>query len=301
MRFEDQIISFKPKSLAEDPDKMGGLLEKAKDSDKKRPDMYSFKDIYDEKEIIEDDVKVKKLKKKWNEENNKYFKFMRDFSTVYETAVMDILDKNKFLGENNEIIPASEYDDIFNGIDGVLIIHQDNLENEYVGLNFDVTFSSTDKNIEEKIESIKQCIREGVLPTLKYFQDPKTKEHKKISLPKIIIGSQQSSADGLVRLWGKSDENNSEKLKNHPVQSKIIVEALSQLGYFYDFAKNLAEKTREDDKREKYNDICIKYQKMHRYFYNIYLAKKDLIESHYNEIINDTVYQEIIKLTREKK
>ncbi len=302
MRIEDKIvISFKPKPLEEDPDKMRDLLGRAKDFDKKRPNLESFKDIYDEKEINEDEGRINQREAKWAASNNDKEKFMRDFSTIYEAAVMDLLDKNKFLGEKNEVIPTSKYDDIFNGIDGVLIIHQDNQENEYLGLNFDVTFSSTDKNIEKKIESIKQCIREGVLPTLKYFQDPKTKEHKKISLPKIIIGSQQSSADGLVRLWSKTDESNSEKLKNHPVQSKIIVEALSQLGYFYDFAKNLAEKTREDDMREKYKEIYLKYQKMHRYFYNIYLAKKDLIQSHYNEIINDNVYKEIIKLTREKK
>lgn len=301
MKFEDQIISFKPKPLSEDPEKMEKLLGKAKDFDKKCPKLESFKDIYDEKEIKEDEEKINKREASWYATNSDIEKFMRNFSIIYEAAVMDLLDTNKFLGENNEIIPTSKYDDIFNGIDGVLIVNQDNLENEYLGLNFDVTFSSNDENIEKKIESIKQCIREGVLPTLKYFQDPTTKEHKKISLPKIIIGSQQSSADGLVRLWGKTDDSNREKLKNHPVQSKIIVEALSQLAYFHDFAKNLAEKTKEDDMKEKYKEIYIKYQKMHRYFYDVYLVKKDLVQSHYNEIINDTVYQKIIKLTGEKK
>lgn len=229
MKFEDKIISFMPKPLSEDPVKMEQLLDRANDFDKKRPKLGSFKDIYDEKEIHEDEEKINKREASWATSNNEKEKFMRSFSAVYEAAVMDLLDTNKFLGEKNEVIPTSKYDDIFNGIDGVLIINQDDLENEYLGLNFDVTFSSNDENIDKKIESIKQCIRGGVLPTLKYFQDPKTKKHKKISLPKIIIGSQQSSADGLVRLWGKTDDSNSEKLKNHPVQSKIIVEALSPL------------------------------------------------------------------------
>jgi hypothetical protein len=273
---------------------MDFLLDKAKEVDKMRPDLKSFEDIYSNEEIEQDNRKVEEYEVKWTSEKSNYEKFVRDFSSIYESSVVDILHTNKFLGEGNEVLPTSKYDDIFNGVDGVFVINQKD-QSEYLGLCMDVTFSSTDSTLEKKIESIKQCIRIGILPSLKYFQDPNTKEHKKISLPKIIIGSQQSSADGLVRLWGETKkENSNEKLKNHPIQSKIIMEALTQLMYFYKFAKNLSENTKENNMRDKYNDICFKYGQMYNYFYDIYLSKKDLIESHYNEVKKDTVYEKLV-------
>ncbi len=301
MNFEDQIISFKPKPLIEDPVKMESLLRKVSDIDIKRPKLTDFNDVYSPVEINKDELLIKQRQNEWKEQNSNYEKFIRNFSSIYEAAIINILDTNKFLGENTEVIPTSKYDDIFNGIDGVFIINQESDDSIYLGLNMDVTYSSEEINIDKKIESIKQCIREGVLPTLKYFQDPKTKQHKTISLPKIIIGSQQSSADGLVRLWGQTTKDNSEKLKNHPIQSKIIMEALSQLMYFHKFSKNLSENTRENKMKEKYENISLKYGQMYNYFHDIYMSKKDLIQSHYNEIMSDTVYQKIIAITEEKK
>jgi len=91
-----------------------------------------------------------------------------------------------------------------------------------------------------------------------------------------------------------------EKLKNHPVQSKIIIELLTQLGYFYNFSKSHFENTTDEELKEKYRNICLQYGQMNNYIYNLYLNKKDLIESHSNEISSDTVYQKILKLTEAK-
>ena len=301
MNFEDKIISFKPKPLIEDPDKMEYLLNKVKISEQKRPQIESFKDIYSEGEIENDKLLIKKREDEWRQKEDDFDKFVRNFSLIYETAVIDILDTNKYLGEKSRVIYATKFDDIFNGIDGVLVV-EGKEQDQHLGLNMDVTFSAGkniggDDILEKKIESIKQCIRKGVLPTLKYFQNPKTMNHEQISLPKIIIGSQQESADGLIRLWGETSRTNNEKLKNHPIQSKVIMEAIYQLRYFYEFAKNLSENTREDDMREKYEEIYIKYAQMYNYFYDVYLKNKDLIESHYNEILNDVVYRKIVNLT----
>lgn len=297
---ENKVISFKPKPLIESPEKMDYFLSKVQIINERRPKLRDFKDIYSDEDIKKNEKEIENYNNTWNGEKDDYEKFISNFSKIYEAGVIDTLDKNKTLGEGNEVIPTSEYDNIFNGIDGVFIMNKKDDESEYLGLNMDVTFSSVDKNLEKKIESIKQCIRIGILPTLKYFQDPRTKEHKKISLPKIIIGSQQSSADGFVRLWGETNKDNSEVLKNHPIQSQIIMEALTQLIYFYNFAKSLSENTKENDMKEKYEDICYKYGQMYNYFHDVYESKKDLIKSHYDGIVKDTVYQKLVSLTEEK-
>ncbi len=201
------------------------------------------------------------------------------------------------------------YDDIKNGIDVVSIFKQENIK-QYIGLSIDVTFASDTqipekrlesiKVIEKKLKSIELCIWNRSLPSLKYFQDPDTGEHKKIFLPKIIIGCQLSSAEELIQLWGSKDPEKNKKLAQHPISSKIIMESLAQLQYFYKYAKNLAENHTDIKDKEAYESIAFEYAKMYNIFFDIYQNKKELIESHLNEISEDIVYQTIKKYTERK-
>jgi len=301
MNFEDKPISFAPKPLIENKDKIDYLLMKVKYLKRIQPKMADFEDIYKKEEIEKDKQIIKEYQSKWATEKDAYQKFRQNKSEIYEAAVIDILNENGIFGKDSEVIFASRYDDIFSGIDGALVKKGEDGDSEYLGLNMDVTFSSTDMTLEQKFESIKQCIRVGILPTLKYFQDPKTKEHKSISLPKIIIGSSEASADGLIQLWGETNEDKREALKNHPIQSQVIMEGLDQLIYFYNFAKNLfnnAEESGNIEMTEKYQNICYKYGQMYNEFHRIYMSKKDLIESHYGGISEDPVYKKLKSLTR---
>lgn len=299
MKFEDRIISFKPKPLKDDPEKLRELLLKKE----KYVDSYGIKeddftDIYSIEEINKDKKENEELEKKWETENEEEI-FFRNLSSIYEATIIDVIEANAFFGDDCEMIKTSKHDDYKNGIDAIAVLKKEGLRN-YLGLGVDVTFSSDDNILEDKIESIKQCIRSGDLPSLKYFQDPDTGEHKKLSLPKIIIGSQLNSAEGLIRLWGGKSSDKNEKLKNHPVQSKIIMESLIQLRYFLDFAWNLSENTPDKNMAEKYKVILMEYGKMYNIIHDIYLSKKDLIESHLDEIKNDLVYKKLINIGNKK-
>jgi hypothetical protein len=298
MGFENKPITFELKPLEDDELVMERLENKANSYFAKRPSLSSFSDISDE-EKDKDEKEIKELKNKWEPLTEKG-KFIKNFSRIYEATILSLIETNNLLGDNSRIALTSEWDDIKNGVDGVVIFNGKDKNEYFGGLEIDVTFSSTDSTLEKKIESIKQCIRSGDLPSLKYFKDPTTGEHKKISLPKIILGSQQSSAEGLARLWGSTLDNKNEKLKNHPIQSKIIMESLMQLRYFFEFAKNLSDATRDLNMKEKYKDIYIKYAEMHNHLYEVYVSKKDLVDSHLSTIKNDLVYQKILKLVETK-
>jgi len=301
MRFEDKIITFKPKPLREDPYTMERLgIKRESYFEQHRPEIDNFPDV-DKEERDEDKKEIARLKELW-EEDDENEKFQKEVSSIFEGAIFDLIEANEFLGEGCEIVPASEWDDIKNGVDGVFVFEREKEEEEdfYSGVEIDVTFSSKDSVIEKKIKSIKSCIKGGVLPTLKYFKDPKTGEHKTIPLPKVMIGVQQSSAEGLIRLWGSSNDNKDEKLKNHPVQSKIILELLIQLEYFLNFSKDLRNDTEDPNKWEQYNKICKKYGLMYNRIYEVYTNKKDLIVSHMNEISSDVVYNKILEITGAK-
>lgn len=298
MNFENKVISFKPKSLFEDKDLQAKLLlKKQKLIDSYRPKETSFSDIYSEDEIKRDMQDIERLEDSWKKNTEEEI-YIKNISSIYEGVISDQIDSNAWFGEKCESVPTSKYDDIKNGIDVVGIFNT----KEYIGLGVDVTFSSNKKILEEKLESIKQCIRSGSIPCLKYFQDPETKEHKKISLPKVIIGSRISSAEKLIRLWGEEGKDRNKKLINHPVASKIILESLSQLMYFYEYSYKLAKATSntEPDKSKKYLDISIMYANMYNIFYDIYQSKKEIINSHLNEISDDIVYETILNYCSNK-
>lgn len=307
MKFEDKRITFEPTPLIKDPYILQKLISKREDYfTNHRPSMDGF-EAYSKEEIEKDKKELERLKSIWKEEETTS-KFKKDLSSVFEGAIFDLIEANNFLGENSRIVPASEWDDIKNGVDGVFVF--DNVEEEedfYGGIEVDVTFASEDessskyKSIEKKVESIKECIRGGILPTLKYFRDPKTNEHKIVSLPKVVIGIQQSSAEGLVRLWGSASGQDKERLKNHPIQSKIIWELLTQLEYFFGYSKYLYQQEKDEKKRENAKIICRKYGELYNYILSIFESKKDLINSHWGEISSDKVFMKIIEITQKNK
>lgn len=298
MNFDNKPINFQPKPLSENKELMIRILDqKSKTVDNFRPEEKNFSDLYTEEEINSDLLEIKRLKTIWDsEEKNEREIYLREVADIYEGVITDQIEANSWFGDNCETYLTTLYDDKKNGVDVVSIFTQAESKS-YLGLGIDVTFASNKDALEKKLESVKQCIRNGTLPTLKYFEDPDTKEHKKIYLPKVIIGSRLSSAEKLIELWGSKDPNRNKKLQEHPVQSKIIMESIYQLEYFYKFAINLSENTKEDSMAKKYKDIAIKYGEMYNIFYDIYEKKRNLINSHSNEISDDIVYETILKYT----
>lgn len=313
MKFEDKPIRFEATPLIKDPYMMEKLIYKRENYfSEHRPSMDSFTS-YSKEEIEKDKKELERVKSLFKEEGPTS-KFKKDLSSVFEGAIFDLIEVNNFLGENSKIVPASEWDDIKNGVDGVFVF--ENMDKEtfgkegsdyYGGIEVDVTFSSEEEGVsrceslEKKMESIKSCIRGGVLPTLKYFRDPKTNEHKIISLPKVVIGTQQSSAEGLVRLWGSTNGQDRESLKNHPVQSKIIWELITQLSYFFEYSKHFFFEEKDEKKKEERRIICKKYGELYNHVVSIYESKKSLIDSHWGEISSDKVFAKIIEMTKPKE
>jgi hypothetical protein len=295
--FENQPINFKRKTLLEDTVLREKLLAKKYTLvDQYRPKETDFTDIYSKAEINIDLAEIETIKSTW-QHSSEQEKTLKDISSLYEGVIADQVGANGWFGPTCESVPASEYDDIKNGIDVVTIFSQ-NDEKEYLGLGVDLTFATDKKVLEGKLEGIKMSIKNMHLPSLKYFQDPETDEHKKISLPKVIIGSRLSSAEKLIRLWGGDDSDRNHKLAEHPVSSKIILESLAQLRYFYEYAKNLSEHDPNEDNQATYQEIAVEYGRMYNIFIDIYEEKKQLIDSHLLEISDDIVYETIINYTK---
>ena len=301
MNFENKVINIKPKSLYEQPELRQELfLKKKKLVDDIRPNEIDFDDIYSQEEIDRDLKEITRLEKAWEEKMNFQESYNNEVASLLEGVIVDQVESNNWLGENTTMVPASRHDDVKNGVDSVAIV-KENQENKYLGLGVDVTFASSSEVLLKKLDSIKGIIRYGILSKLKYFRDPETGEHKELSVPKIIIGARLSSAEKLVMLWGSKEEGKNKKLKEDPMQSKIILESLYQLKYFYEYALSLSENTKEKNKVANYEEIARSYAEMYNIFYDIYESKNELIEKHINEVADDIVYQTIAEYTGNKE
>jgi hypothetical protein len=309
MKFENEIINIGPKSLPDNDKLMMRLLDlNSKLVTTYRVKETDFTDIYSEYEIEKDLEEIKRLKSIWEESENmkneteesKKERYIKIFSELFEGVITDQIDANAWLGEDCQTFPVAISDDYGNNhIDTGLIFSKEEGD-EYLGLGIDITYSLDKDNLIKKMDSIKKCILGGNLPSLKYFEHPKTKERKKLYLPKIIVGADRASALELVELWGSKTSERSSKnkrLREHPIQSKIIIEALSQCRCFFDYAMFLSKKSNDPVLVDKYEKIAIEYGKMNNIIYKIYEDKKELVTSQEKMISGDIVYKTILEYT----
>lgn len=294
MSMEDYILNkidqeSLPKGLLDNNQRREKLLNlKHEKIDRFRPDLSEFTDVVKggATEINQDKQEVRELKELFESGLTKDEKLraLKEVAEIYEGVLVDQIEANAWFGVNCEMLITSEYDDIKNGIDGVGVFKQEE-RSEYIGFGIDVTFASDTTVLQKKLDSVKSIIRDNKLSQVKYFIDENNK-HLSLTLPKVIVGSRLSSAEKLIDLWASNNKNRNQELQQHPTQSKIIMETLWQLHYFYEYAVS-----------QKNNEAAIAYGKLYNLFFDVFEEKKDLIQKHWIEIQDDIVFETIKKYT----
>ena len=173
----------------------------------------------------------------------------------------------KWLGENSESMIASEYDDIFNGIDLIVEISQE-VGLRHLALSIDITSSSI--HLFEKLSEIKDNIRKGYLSKVKYFRSKSMQPRfmRELSnIPKVVVGVDARTIRNLSLLrveyysakkGAKLEQNSPDirkalakkanqilhKIAKYRTQMLILEEIELQLKTFVEFARqNHQEKT----------------------------------------------------------
>ncbi len=296
MKFENLNI-LKPRPLYENQILMKHLNEKkVKIVDSFRPKEMDFIDIYPEAEILEDLEEIRKIEESFD--NNPEQKYKAELASLLEAVLADQIESNNWLGDNVEIVPASRYDDIKQGVDIVSIYRQED-EEEYLGMAVDVAFANDKKNIISKLDNLKFSLKNAHIPKLKYFEDPQTGEHRELLIPKVIIGTRQSSAEKLLRLWGGESKDRNKLLAGDTMQTKIILESLYQIDYFKNYVLRFYESEQDQNKKQKYYEIYEAYSNLHNIFVKIYQEKEEIIKEQINEVSDDIVYETILEYTKE--
>ncbi len=243
----------------EDQIKLAKILESVYDQ---RPKLEDFEGImagtkfekeYSPSAIVADNAYVEKRRKDIDEVNSSMGRENLDhkeigfqLSEIMQAMIVDRMNKHWF--KDCRAIMTSDYDDLKVGIDAVLK-HE---KGGYLGAAFDFTVTNQDKKIYEKLaREWEYNIKEGRVPTVKYFEDPDTKEKSKLLVPKFIIGASKKDVEDLARAYLTGNE---EVLENHPLKYVLLLQIEEQLQTILDYY--------ETNDREEFSFAKKQYEKI---------------------------------------
>lgn len=217
---------------------------------------------------------------------------------LFEAIVNDQIEASNWFGENAFVIMPSRYDDIKNGIDGIIKFKTDE-RGKSVILAIDITKDADE--IKDKLSGIKKSIESGQLTMIKYFRsEDETVSREPIAVPRVIVGADQKTIREISELLllfktrqkhpaaGQPGEFKEarERLQNNKLQSQLLLEIKTQLESFLSYAKKL----RQTILAKKYKEVLE--------IINGVLAEKESADNYnpdYAELENDNVYRAIIE------
>jgi hypothetical protein len=119
---------------------------------------------------------------------------VRKLSEITESYLLRGINESKWIPYCNAI-KTSDFDDYERGVDIVLEFQKGDESASHIGLGIDVTFSAS---LENKLRKIKDDIDDGFLPSLKYFDSPKSHIRGELKqVPRGIVGFDK---DAIARL-----------------------------------------------------------------------------------------------------
>ena len=226
-----------------------------------------FGDQYGRGVINKDSAYVADLKKKFAKQNSPEENEIKKLAELFEMLLAQLVELENWLGEDVFITETSEFDDFRAGIDAVVEILRDGAFS-HVGLAIDVTFS--EKQLEKKLERIRDEIDYYELPKVKYFISQGGDFKGELSnIPRVVVAVGRKDINELATLWldidflrkrihGKQTGAETDKLRvrlreaqaklvNHPLQIEILAQIELQIETFasYTTRKN---KSRESEK-----------------------------------------------------
>ena len=208
-----------------------------------RPDLHSFvgamagtkfENEYTPVSIEKDELYVNKIRTRIDTENSSEGREHLDrmeggfqLSEIMQAMVVDRMNKHWF--KDFKAVMTSDYDDLHVGIDAVMKHERET----YLGASFDFTVTNQEMRVYDKLDKEwTKNVADGKIPTVKYFEDPDTKEKKRLLVPKFIIGASKMDVEELAHAYLKDDI---ETLENHPFKYVMLLQIEEQLQTVLDY------------------------------------------------------------------
>lgn len=238
-----ESFEVKKPSIIESVENQVALARKLEAVYENRPEIDSFvgcmkgtrfENEYTDEAIKRDKEYVEKTRKSIDESNSSFGRENLDsiergfqLSEMMQAMVVDRMNNNWFA--DCKAIMTTDYDDLSVGIDAVMK-HE---KGTYLGASFDFTVTSQEKRVYEKLKTVwNKTVKDGKIPTVKYFRDPDTKEQKSLLVPKFIIGATKKDVEDLAGAYLSDD---TETLQNHPFKYVMLLQIEEQLQTALDY------------------------------------------------------------------
>lgn len=242
---------------------------------------------FDKEKIQEEIEKAKQLKEKWEEQSTDFEKEQKKLAGVLEGIIVDQF-CGDWLANKAEAFFTAEPDDYLRKVDCVVEFKPTQEERpEYLGLGIDVTFSSDEQNIKNKLEHIwSKDIKKESRTELMYVE---TDHHKgSLLVSRVVLAAQKETVFELARLYKNKD---TEGLNNHPYLASLLFQIKTQLESYilYSRSKNVSP------------SYIRSLEKTLGTFYAIVDEKEDFLTTYAQEHLQkDTSYAQIKSFCDEK-
>lgn len=225
-----------------------------------------FGDKYKDSVIKEDLDYVSNLKREYAK-SSPGEKELKKLAELFEMLFARLVELENWLGDDVFVTETSEYDDFRAGIDMIVELLKEGAFS-HLGLAIDVTFSS--KQVEKKLERIRNEIDYYELPQVKYFVSQGGDYKGELNnVPRVVVAINRKQLMELTSLWLDIDflrkrisqaspgkglldlksrlAATQEKLANHPFQIEILAQIELELETFVKYAAR-KQKTKISEK-----------------------------------------------------
>ncbi|MCX6757339.1 MAG: hypothetical protein NTZ44_00425 [Candidatus Nomurabacteria bacterium] len=203
------------------------------------PEEYIKGGIFSENEVRIHNADVKEMEELYSKKNSQEEKEMKKIATIFEAMIINVVNLSKCLGENVIARSAFPVDDIFAPkIDAYVALQK-------LFLGFDMTMSNIEgAHFIEKIEKNLRAIKNGNPNRMKYAKDADGNLSTNEFIPKVIISGEISLVKEVMYDFNTlSEDEFSEKIKDHKMSREIVLQVIAQCRIFGNFA-------RENDQNE---------------------------------------------------
>lgn len=201
----------------------------------------------DELYVIETRDRIDASNSSFGKEQLDHFEGGFQLSEMLQAMAVDCI--NKYWFKDCKSIMTSDYDDLRVGIDAVM----KNKKGGYLGLAFDFTITNQEKTIYHKLQNIwDRNTKDGKIPTIKYFEDPDTKQKGNLLVPKFIIGASKIDVEEFATAYLIDDIST---LENHPFKYLMLLQIEEQLQTVLDYYEVNNENTSLSFAKTQYERI----------------------------------------------
>ncbi len=124
---------------------------------------------------------------------------------IFENAFLDIGSRGNWFGEKSELVKASKFDDIMNGVDMIATIVDNDSSARHLAIASDLTFSFP--GISEKFNKILNGVRQGKMAQVKYFNSDLLHITGQLrNIPRTVVGLDVENLNRFLLTWIKEPE-----------------------------------------------------------------------------------------------